>query len=155
MPQLQTRIAQLVRRSTLTLVAVTLAVPVVRAPVAHAQESGLMEIVVTARKREESLQDVPISISAFTAKTVENMGLQSIDDIARFTPGLSSTTAFGRAPGSNRPSIRGVTTVLNGIGNASAASTFVDGVYISGSTQSTELFNVERVEVLKGPQSAQ
>ncbi|HPF26086.1 MAG TPA: TonB-dependent receptor [Steroidobacteraceae bacterium] len=138
------------RSVSLAAIAVTLAVPVVQA-----QESGLMEIVVTARKREESLQDVPISISAFSTKAVEELGLQSIDDIARFTPGLSFTSAFGRAPGSNRPSVRGVTTVLNGIGNASAASTFIDGVYIGGSTQSTELFNIERVEILKGPQSAQ
>ncbi len=150
MLRLQTRVRFLLSSTLLTAIAVTLAAPVVRA-----QEAGLMEIVVTARKREESLQDVPISISAFSSKTVENLGLQSIDDVARFTPGLSFTSAFGRAPGSNRPSIRGVTTILNGIGNASAASTFIDGVYISGSTQSTELLNVARVEVLKGPQSAQ
>lgn len=113
------------------------------------------EIFVTARKYQENIQEVPISVSAFTAQSIEDLNLKSIDDIAKFTPGLSFTSAFGRQPGSDRPSLRGITTVVNGIANSSAIGYFVDGVYLSGSPQSTELSNLERVEIIKGPQAAQ
>ncbi|MDJ0928909.1 MAG: TonB-dependent receptor [Gammaproteobacteria bacterium] len=115
----------------------------------------LEEIVVTARRLEESLRDVPIAVSPFTAESIQNLNLRNIDDIARFTPGLSFNSAFGRQGGSDRPTIRGISTIQNGVGNASAAAYFVDGIYLGGSPQSTELFNVQRVEILKGPQAAQ
>lgn len=113
------------------------------------------EIVVTARKFEENIQEIPLAVSAFTAANIKELNLKSIDDIAKFTPGMSFTSGFGRQPGSDRPSMRGITTVVNGIANSSAVGYFVDGVYMSGSPQSTELFNLERVEVIKGPQAAQ
>ena len=91
------------------------------------------EIVVTARKFEENIQEIPIAVSAFTAQNIEQLNLKSIDDIAKFTPGLSFTSAFGRQPGSDRPSLRGITTVVNGVANSSAVGYFVDGVYLSGS----------------------
>lgn len=113
------------------------------------------EVIVTARKVEENLQEVPVAVSAFTGETIEQLQLRSIEDIAKYTPGFSFTSAFGRQPGSDRPSIRGITTIVNGIGNASSAAYFVDGVYLGGSPQSTELYNLERVEIIKGPQAAQ
>ncbi|MGI9259383.1 MAG: TonB-dependent receptor [Gammaproteobacteria bacterium] len=113
------------------------------------------EIVVTARRREESLLEVPVSVSAFTSGTIERLGANSIDDIARFTPGFSSNAATGRQPSSDRPSIRGITTIRNGIANSNVAATFVDGIYVGGSVQSTELYNLERVEIIRGPQAAQ
>lgn len=113
------------------------------------------EIVVTARKYEENVQEIPLAVSAFTAKNIEELNLKSIDEIAKFTPGLSFTSAFGRQPGSDRPSMRGITTIQNGVANSSSVGYFVDGVYLSGSPQSTELSNLERVEVIKGPQAAQ
>lgn len=112
------------------------------------------EITVTARRTEENLQDLPVSVTPFTSETIEQLNLQSIDDIALFTPGFSFNSAFGRQPGSDRPTMRGISTVQNGIANASAVSYFVDGVYLGGSPQATELTNVERVEVLRGPQAA-
>ena len=112
------------------------------------------EIIVTARKREENLQDVPISISAFSASRIEDLGLKSLDDISLFTPGFSMTSFLGRQPGSDRPEMRGITTILNGVGNASSVAYFIDGVYLAGSPQSTELHNLERVEILRGPQAA-
>lgn len=121
-------------------------------PVANA---AVTEVLVTARKVEENLQEVPLAVSAFTTENIEALNLKSIDDIAKFTPGLSFTSAFGRQSGSDRPSMRGITTIQNGIGNASAVAYFVDGIYLGASPQSTELFNLERVEVLKGPQAAQ
>lgn len=113
------------------------------------------EIVVTTRKVEEELKDVPVAVSAFTGDTIAELNLKSIDELAKFTPSFSFTSAFGRQPGSDRPAMRGVTTVVNGIANSSAVGYFVDGVYLGGSPQSTELYNLERVEIIKGPQSAQ
>ncbi len=132
--------------SLLGAVALALAAPV---------SAQIEEIVVTARKREESLLEVPISITAFTAENIKNLGLQNTDDIARFTPGVSFTTYAGRQSASQRPSVRGISTILNGVGNATAAAAFIDGIYVGGSTSLTELYNLERVEILKGPQSAQ
>lgn len=113
------------------------------------------EIVVTARKIEENVQTIPISVSPFTAERIRELNLKNLDDIALYTPGLSFTSAFGRQAGSDRATMRGVTTILNGVGNSSAIAYFIDGIYLGGSPQSTELFNLERVEVLRGPQAAQ
>ena len=120
-----------------------------------AQEGALEEIIVTARKREESVQDIPIAVSAFTADDIRELGLQSIDDIALFTPGFSFQSGFGRNSGIDRPAVRGQTTIVNGIAGVKAVSTFVDGVYVGGLVSSVDLANIERVEIIKGPQSAQ
>jgi len=126
------------------------------APVMAATGMGPLddEMIVTARKKEELLIETPIAISAFSANTINNLGFDRIDDIARHTPGFSFNTGLGRQPTSDRPMIRGLTTVRNGIANASSATVFIDGVYVGGSSQSTELYNLERVEVLRGPQAA-
>ena len=120
-----------------------------------AQEAALEEIIVTARKREESVQDIPIAVSAFTADDIRELGLTSIDDIALYTPGFSFHSAFGRQSSLDRPAVRGQTTILNGIAGVKAVSTFVDGIYVGGLVSSVDLANVERVEIIKGPQSAQ
>jgi outer membrane receptor protein involved in Fe transport len=126
------------------------------ASLAQQDEASLAieEIVVTARKREESLQDIPIAVSAFDAQAIETRGLQSIDDVSRFTPGLSFSKAFGRA--TERPVIRGLSNVLAGVqfGVEAGAAYFVDGVYYPGDIQNLDLGDLERVEVIKGPQSA-
>lgn len=107
------------------------------------------EVIITARKREESLQDVPIAVTALSAERIEELRITSPDDISRFTPGFSFTSAFGRV-GGERPTIRGQTNILG----SQNASFFVDGIYISGSSLSTETSNLERIEVIKGPQAA-
>lgn len=107
------------------------------------------EIVVTARKREESLQDVPLSVTALTANNLRELNVQSPDDVSRFTPGFSYVSSRGRS-NLERPVVRGQSSLL-GTANASF---FVDGVYINGPAISTELANLERVEVIKGPQVA-
>ena len=109
----------------------------------------LQEIVVTARKREESLIDVPLTVTAVSAATIAQLGIQDSRDLAMYTPGFSNTSAFGRAS-IERPVIRGQSNIL-GDPNASY---FVDGVYLSGSTSNTETANLERVEIIKGPQAA-
>lgn len=115
----------------------------------------LPEIIVTARRLPEALSSVPISVTAFDATRINSLGATSLDELARFTPGFSFNSAAGRGPNSNRPMIRGLTTIRNGIANSTVAATFIDGVYLGGSSQSTPLYDLERVEILRGPQSAQ
>jgi len=116
--------------------------------------STIDELVVVVRKKEEQLFEVPVSVSVFSNKVIQELGLNGLADIARYTPGFSSSAATGRQPASNRPSIRGLTTIRNGIANTSAATVFIDGVYVGGSPQSTELTNLDRIEILRGPQTA-
>jgi iron complex outermembrane receptor protein len=113
------------------------------------------EIVVTARKREESLLEVPVAVTALTAESIKELRLVRLNDVARHTPGFSFSSATGRQPASDRPVMRGITTIRNGIANANVAATFVDGIYLGGSAQSTDLFNLERIEIIRGPQAAQ
>jgi outer membrane receptor protein involved in Fe transport len=122
-------------------------------PVSVSAQS-LEEIVVTARKTEEALMSAPVAVTAFTASTIQQKGLTTIDDIARFTPGLSFSQAFGRT--TDRPVIRGQSNVLAGVqfGVESGAAYFVDGVYFPGDIQGIDLNSLERVEVIRGPQSA-
>lgn len=119
----------------------------------HAQ---IEEIVVTARKTEERLQDVPISISAFSDVELQAAGIRDIADVAAATPGFSFLSGFGRTGSgegggaSSRPAIRGMSNLLG----APNASFFVDGIYFSSNVASLQLDNLERVEVIRGPQSA-
>jgi outer membrane receptor protein involved in Fe transport len=112
------------------------------------------EIVVTARKRDEALQEVPVAVTAFSEEALLDRQIQSIDDVARFTSGLSFAKAFGRT--TERPVIRGLGNVLAGVqfGVESGAAYFVDGVYYPGDLQSLNIRDVERIEVIRGPQSA-
>jgi outer membrane receptor protein involved in Fe transport len=123
---------------------------------AEAQQPSTMleEIIVTARKSAETLQDVPVAVSAFNAEAITKRQIQSVEDVARFTPGFIFSKAFGRS--TDRPIIRGQSNVLAGVqfGVESGAAYFVDGVYYPGDIQSLDLSDLERVEVIRGPQSA-
>ena len=112
------------------------------------EELDLEEVVVTARKREENLQEVPLSVTAFNESALQDYRMFSPEDIAGFTPGFSFVNSFGRD--SDRPVIRGMSNILG----APNASFFIDGVYVPGTISSTELQMLERVEVIKGPQAA-
>jgi iron complex outermembrane receptor protein len=109
------------------------------------------EIVVTARKRQESLQEVPLSITAFTADQLEQLGAFDNEDVALLTPNFNTVTRIGRT--SDLPTIRGQSAPVQGV--APNASYFIDGVYVSGSIKTMTLGPIERVEILRGPQSAQ
>lgn len=113
------------------------------------------EIIVSARKREENIQNVPIAISAFTTEEMQERGLTSLEDLSRFTPSFTFHSAYGRNLQFERPSMRGLTTIINGVGGSKAVTTFIDGIYVGGSASTVEIANLERVEILKGPQSAQ
>jgi iron complex outermembrane receptor protein len=110
------------------------------------------EIIVTARKRAESLQSIPAAVSAVTQETLTRAGANDLADVARLTPGLTFNT--GNAGGLAAPTLRGVTNITtttfdNNVG------VFLDGVYLSAkSNLDIDLFNLARVEVIKGPQSA-
>ncbi len=111
-------------------------------------------IVITGRKKEEALLDAPVAVTAFDAASITNLQLESVDDIARFTSGLSFSKAFGRS--TERPVVRGQSNVLAGVqfGVESGTAYFIDGVYYSGSIQNLDPNDLARVEVIKGPQSA-
>ena len=119
-----------------------------------AEESLIEEITVTARKVEENLNDAPVTVSAFTDSAMEGLDINSVSDIARFAPGLSFSSAFGRS--TERPVVRGQGNILAGVqfGVESGVAYFVDGMYYAGDIQSLDMTNLERVEVIKGPQSA-
>ncbi len=130
-------------RCAFSLLALCLAMPV------QAQTELLLdEIVVTARKKSENLQDVPVSVAAFTADRLDDLAIQDLSDISKITAGLLFDNEFSRQ--SNRPVIRGQANILGDSG----VSYFIDGVYITGSISDYDLNDIERLEVVKGPQSA-
>lgn len=158
MKPMSKRIAGLSVRWAISALAAAAGVGLLQAE-AVAQESGaaetavLEEIVVTARKREESLQNVPVSISAFSASAIDAYGVDDLSRLSDFTPNFSYEKFGGRtgAEGdTNRPVIRGQSNIL-GEGNASF---FVDGIPYSESILSFPIDAVQRVEVVKGPQAA-
>jgi len=109
---------------------------------------ALETITVTARRIDEQLQKVPLPITAITADVIEDKGFVDIRDIAAFTPSFSFRSGFGRD--GDRPVIRG----MSNIQGEPNASFFIDGVYVSGDISGYGLENLERVEVIRGPQSA-
>lgn len=107
------------------------------------------EVVVTARKREESLLDIPLSVTALSSEDMREANISSLTDIAANTVGFTVNAAFGRQ--SDRPVIRGLSSIFT---DEELAGYFIDGVFVSGSLQSFDLSALERVEIIKGPQSA-
>lgn len=109
------------------------------------------EITVTARKREESLQEVPLSVSTFSSEQLQTQGIGSDFDVADFTVNFNTLQQTGRD--TDRPVIRGMAAPPSR-GDANA-SYFIDGIFVSGSIAAATTGAVERVEILRGPQSAQ
>ena len=108
------------------------------------------EVVVTAEKRSENLQDVPLTLSVFGAKQIEQARIVQVQDVANRTPGLS----FDNFPSSQpRPTLRGIGSSDRGAAGDPSVSVFVDEVYYGRpSAVAFDAFDVERIEVLKGPQ---
>lgn len=114
-----------------------------------ARGSGLEEVVVTAQRRSENLQSVPIAITALTADMLDKQGVGRTLDITNVTPGLVITPAVS-AP---QIYIRGVGTLNAAPGEESSNAVYVDGVYLAALPSAIFSFNnIERIEVLKGPQ---
>ena len=122
-----------------------------------ADESSVQldEVIVTATRRAERLQDVPGSVSAVSGELLDQLKVKTLSDFAAFTPGVSFESS---SPGSNRIAIRGVTTGGNQLN--SAIGLYLDDVPLGSSTpfgggaRSTSIgvFDLERIEVLNGPQ---
>lgn len=114
---------------------------------ASATDGSLDEIVVTARKQQESVIDVPESITAFSDTTIKQLNIQSFDDYAAMVPNLSfNVGSVGRANFSNS---RGVT--IRGVVGSNTTSMYIDDTPIPIS-QDPRIVDVQRIEVLKGPQ---
>jgi|HubBroStandDraft_6_1064221.scaffolds.fasta_scaffold33835_1 iron complex outermembrane receptor protein len=110
---------------------------------------ALQEITVTAQKREENLQDVPISIAAVTGAQLQARGVSNVNDLAIAIPSLDTENFNGLV----LPFLRGVGNASTTAGNESSVATYVDGVFISRlPADFFDLANIDRIEVLKGPQ---
>ena len=126
-------------------------------PAQSVKAQAIEEVVVTARKREESLQNIPLSISAFSANDIDEAGFQDLGDITSQTAGVFYDPRAGWGSDSSRVHtnivIRGAQ-INSRLPNFQASSLFVDGVFALGGANSMPLTDLERVEVIKGPQSA-
>ncbi len=130
-------------------------------PIAMAQNPGattggsspqsINEVIVTAQKREQNLQDVPIVVTAVSAQLLQDTGVKDIKDLTILTPGLTVTSTTSEAVTTAR--IRGVGTVGDNPGLESSVGVVVDGVYRPrNGVGFGDLGELERIEVLKGPQ---
>lgn len=123
---------------------------------ASAQGAGLEEVIVTARKRDESLQEIPLSISAFTADDIREGGFQDLGDITVQTAGIQydPRAVFGFQGRANSNIVIRGAQINSNLPHLQTTSLFVDGVFALGGINSMPLNDLERVEIIKGPQSA-
>ena len=149
--------AQLHRRiSIVSLLALGMAMPAVAQQTGESgpqsaptreRDNDRNVVVVTSQKREETVQDIAVAVTAITSELRDEIGLTTVQDYTNFAPGLSYSTA------SDRLGMRGVTRTSNNFGIRSGISNYVDGVYFSSAIPaSREPIFVERVEVVRGPQ---
>jgi outer membrane receptor protein involved in Fe transport len=106
------------------------------------------EIIVTARKTEERLQEAPLAVAVVTSEGIDRLGFNSVTDLTRATAGIVFDDSFGRD--ANRPVIRGQANILG----ESGVAFFIDGIYFNGSLADYDIDSIARIEVVKGPQSA-
>ncbi|WP_189338404.1 TonB-dependent receptor domain-containing protein [Sphingobium sp. SCG-1] len=115
----------------------------------EALDTGIEDIVVTAQRRDERLQSVPIAINALTSEGLERQGATRLTDISTLVPSL----IFSRAGDSAQVYLRGIGTSSTTTGNAATIASYIDGVYVvSANSMLFSLNNIKRIEVLKGPQ---
>jgi len=133
------------------LLAATASVPSTAYAQANEQEGVTDQdvIIVTARKKEESLQSVPVTVNVFGEELIDDANISGIEDLSDFTPGFQLQSAFGRD--ADRPVIRGASNILFSEGKVGF---FIDGIPFVGASTALDLENFGRVEVIKGPQSA-
>jgi iron complex outermembrane receptor protein len=113
-------------------------------------EFGLEEIVVTARRKDESIQDVPATINAVTAAEIAKLDIRKFEDIARIVPGLSmasSDSGIGATA-----SVRGVAYDVSASGNNGTVEFYLNDAPISAGNLFQALYDIQQVELLRGPQ---
>ncbi len=116
-----------------------------------AQAGALEEVIVTATKRAESLQDIPITVTALSANTIQEAGIHDISDVAALVPAL--TVSSNLNPFASALRIRGFGTSQNDPSLEASVAFILDGVYMGSSGLAmSDLTDVERIEVLQGPQ---
>lgn len=139
-----------------TLLSATMSAALVQAPAAlaqdGAQEGGINDIVVTARKRQETTQDVPVSVVAISAERMQQYDLSNLERVAATTPSFS----IGRTPSGSGATLvlRGIGSNTTSIGLEQSVAVIVDGAYYGqGRTINEGFFDLGRLEILKGPQA--
>jgi len=132
------------------LLALIGASPALAQTTAAPEVAQIEEVVVTAQRRSESLQEVPVTVTAFGADQVQQARIRQIDDVAGLTPGLQ----FDAFPASQpRISIRGIGSSDRGAAGDPSSAVFLDEIYLGRpAAVAFDAFDVERIEVLKGPQ---
>lgn len=137
-------------RIVLVLLGAVLGMPVMAQETRESGADSLEEITVTARRRAESVLEAPVSVTAFSAQMIEDAGIERVEDVISLTPNVTLATSQGI--GTSFLSIRGITQVRNG---EAPVAVIVDGVLQFSATQfRRELFDVNSIEVVKGPQGA-
>ena len=137
------------------LIAEFLLIPLVAVAQEQNSSGALEEVVVTARKREESLQDTPVSITAFSGAALEARHIERLDGIAAATPNLviDPSANFSGSSAAASVFMRGIGQVDFTLTTEPGVGIYLDGVYVATSIGSIlDLVDVERVEVLRGPQ---
>ena len=138
-------------------VTISLLAGVMAALVVPSASAELEEIIVTARKRAENLQDLPMSVTAINADSIERLGIRNLEGVTKFTPGVNLDSGFGLndqrlvirglSPSRGRPNsailVDGIDLTTESVGTAGGSMLF-----------NSRLLDIERVEVVKGPQSA-
>ena len=120
---------------------------------AQDSDSVFEEIVVTAKKREQSIFEVPVAMSAFSAATIEKQGITDLTDVGKFVPNLTVVGFSAGHTSSINVFIRGIGLQDHLITTDPGVSVYVDGVYLGRQVgQNWSLSNIERIEVLRGPQ---
>ena len=117
----------------------------------HALAQGLEEVIVTATKRAESLQDVPVTVNTLSEMTIQEAGITDLSDVAALVPALTVSTNL--SPFASALRIRGFGTSQNDPSLEASVAFILDGVYMGSSGLGmSDLTDVERIEVLQGPQ---
>lgn len=140
-----------IKASSLAAATLVIGVAQAQAPIGTQGEQlgSLEEVVVTAQKRSENLQDVPIAVTALTADDLEKTGIATTQDLQVSVPGL----VYNQSGSRSQTYLRGVGNNLTIENSDPSVATYIDGVYISSSAATIQqLLNVKQVEVLKGPQ---
>jgi iron complex outermembrane receptor protein len=124
-----------------------------QAAIAQEAEPEFEPVIVTAQKREQSIYEVPVAISAFSAETIEKQGIGDLTDVGKFVPNLYVTSFSAGHTSSANAFIRGIGLQDHLITTDPGVGVYVDGVYLGRQVgQNWSLANIERVEVLRGPQ---